>query len=55
MNFWKKSVLIFCTAVFCMAGPMACQKEEGPAEKAGKKIDQALDSVKKKVEEATEK
>lgn len=37
---------------FLACGFVGCKKE-GTAEKAGKKIDQAIDSAKKQVEEAT--
>ena len=37
------------------ASLMACQKPEGPAEKAGKQIDQALGQTGDKAETATEK
>lgn len=33
----------------------ACQKQEGPAEKAGKSVDQAADKVGQQVEKAGEK
>ena len=34
-------------------GPIACEKQ-GPAEKAGKKIDEAVESVKDTVKKATD-
>lgn len=40
---------------FAMAGPFGCQREEGPAERAGKQVDQAVDSAGKQVEKAGEK
>jgi hypothetical protein len=54
MMFVKRGVLILCIIAFCSVGITGCEKEEGPAEKAGKKIDQAFDAAKKKVKEATE-
>lgn len=48
-----KRSLVLCLMGFVACGFVGCQKEEGPAEKAGKKIDQAVDSVKKQVHEAT--
>ena len=53
MKFVKQGVLVLCIIAFCAVGIIGCEKE-GPAEKAGKKMDQAFDSAKKKVEEATE-
>ena len=53
MKFVKQGVLVLCMIAFCAVGLIGCEKE-GPAEKAGKKIDQAFDAAKKKVEEATE-
>ena len=41
--------------MFLLAGLSACQKEEGPAEKAGKEIDKAIGEVGKKMEEAGDK
>lgn len=42
------------SALMCLT-LMACQKPEGPAEKAGKEVDQALDQAGNKAETATEK
>ena len=53
MKFVKQGVLVLCIIAFCAVGIIGCEKE-GPAEKAGKKIDETFDSAKKKVEEATE-
>jgi hypothetical protein len=53
MKFVKQGVLVLCIIAFCAVGIIGCKKK-GPAEKAGKEIDQAFDSAKKKVEEATE-
>jgi hypothetical protein len=47
-----KKLLILCLMGFLACGFVGCKKE-GTAEKAGKKIDQAIDSAKKQVEEAT--
>ena len=35
-------------------GLSACEKKEGPAERAGKQVDKAVDSVGKQVEKAGE-
>lgn len=47
-----KKLLILCLMGFLACGFVGCKKE-GEAEKAGKKIDQAINSAKKQVEEAT--
>lgn len=47
-----KRLVIFFLMGFLVCGFFACKKE-GTAEKAGKKIDQAIDSAKKQVEDAT--
>ena len=48
----KKIIIIVAMAsfIFVITG---CEKE-GSAEKAGKKVDQTLDSIKKKIDEAKE-
>lgn len=38
-----------------LAALPACQKQEGPAERAGKEIDQAADKVGQQIEKAGEK
>lgn len=38
-----------------MTGLSACQKEEGPAERAGKAMDNAVEKTGKKIEQAGEK
>lgn len=42
-------------AVILIAGLSACQKEEGPAERAGKAVDNAVQKAGEKVEKAGEK
>ena len=42
-------------AVVLIAGLSACQKEEGPAERAGKAVDNAVQKAGEKVEQAGEK
>lgn len=49
-----KKLLVLCLVGFVTCAFVGCRKEEGTAEKAGKKIDQAVDSAKKKIHEATE-
>jgi hypothetical protein len=47
-----EKLIILCLMSFLACGFVGCKKE-GTAEKAGKQIDQAIDSAKKQVEEAT--
>lgn len=43
-------------AIGILAGVLsACEKKEGPAERAGKQVDKALESAGKQVEKAGEK
>ncbi|NJB69352.1 hypothetical protein GGQ74_003054 [Desulfobaculum xiamenense] len=44
MSIWKKLVIVAC-ALLMLVSAFGC-KEEGPAEKAGKSIDQAVDNMK---------
>ena len=53
MKFLRSKILILCVGAFFAFAFTACEKE-GPAEKAGKTVDQALDSAKEKAEEVTE-
>jgi len=53
MNSLRSKILVLCVSAFFAFAFTACEKE-GPAEKAGKTVDQTLDSVKEKAEEATE-
>ena len=48
-----EKLFILCLMVFLACSFVGCKKEEGTAEKAGKQIDQAIDSAKKQFEEAT--
>ena len=48
-----KKILVIGLAISCLLlATVACEKE-GTAEKAGKEIDRALDSAKKKLDETT--
>lgn len=47
-----KSIGTALLAMTLVAGMAACQKKEGPMEKAGKSVDQAADKVGDKVEQA---
>jgi hyperosmotically inducible protein len=53
MSIIKKLFLIFITAFF-MVGLSGCP-EEGPAERAGEKIDEAVEDAGEKMEETGEK
>ena len=48
-----RKILILCISSFFIFTFIGCENE-GPAENAGKQIDQAVDSAKESVEEATE-
>lgn len=47
------NVIIVCIALILLAFSTAACEKEGTAEKAGKEVDRALDSAKKKIDEAT--
>jgi hypothetical protein len=48
----KKIIAAILAAGFLLTVAVACEKE-GTAEKAGKKIDRAVDNAKQKLDEAT--
>lgn len=50
-----RNVFSVLAAVILFAGLSACQKEEGPAERAGKAVDNAVQKAGEKVEKAGEK
>ncbi|WP_243544451.1 hypothetical protein [Pseudodesulfovibrio tunisiensis] len=52
MKLWKKIVVVACILAF-MLPAFGCS-EEGPAEKAGKKIDQTVDDAKDAARKAFE-
>lgn len=52
MSNLKKSILSFVAAGLVM-GMVACEKE-GPAEKAGKAVDETVEKAEKAIEEKTE-
>jgi len=52
MKLLKSKILILCIFALFMVGSTGCS-EKGEAEKAGEKIDRALDSAKDKFKEAT--
>lgn len=53
MTKWLKLGLVACVAVLALA--LAGCSEEGPAEKAGKKIDQAMEDAGKEMESLKDK
>lgn len=54
MGFMERAVILLATGVL-MAGLSACKKEEGPAERAGKSVDNAVQKAGEKIEKAGEK
>ena len=50
-----KSVVAAMAMGALIGGLVACEKKEGPAERAGKDIDKAIDKVGQQVERAGEK
>jgi len=47
-----RRILIFMGAALLCLASVGCQKKEGPAEKAGKEIDKAVNQVDSKIGEA---
>ncbi len=54
MNFKKSAAIVLAMGIL-MAGLPGCKKEEGPAERAGKSLDNAVQKAGEKVEQAGEK
>ena len=53
MSIWKKAVALLCgSLLFCCL--TACE-QEGPAERAGEKVDETVEEAKKTIEEAGDK
>jgi hypothetical protein len=50
-----KTVVSLISASILVAGLSACQRQEGPAEKAGKAIDKTVEKAGQQVEKAGEK
>ena len=48
----RKLLLASLAASLLVAGLSACQKQEGPAERAGKAMDNAVDQAREKIEQA---
>jgi hypothetical protein len=55
MNTMMSRMITALAAGLLLAGLAGCQKEEGPAERAGKALDNAVQEAGKKVEQAGEK
>ena len=55
MKIFAKSVAAGFATIFLVAALSACQKQEGPAERAGKSVDKALDNAGQQIEKAGEK
>ena len=53
MSFSKKVIMSLCCFI-CVVAVTACKKE-GPAERAGKSIDQTVEKAGEKVKQTTEK
>jgi len=53
MKFGKNVSVALAMCVF-LAAISGCQKQEGPAEKAGKEVDQAVEKAGEKIEKAGE-
>jgi hypothetical protein len=50
-----RALIVVLSVALLALGPLGCQKKEGPAEKAGKQIDQAVEKAEKKLDEAAGK
>lgn len=55
MNKLSRTVLTALVMGALMTGLSACKKEEGPAERAGKAMDNAVEKAGEKIEKAGEK
>ncbi len=55
MKKFSRNVMTALVLGALMAGLSACQKEEGPAERAGKAMDNAVENAGEKIEKAGEK
>jgi len=54
-NIILKGIGAVLAAGILLGGLAACEKKEGPGERAGKAVDKAVDTTGKKIEEAGEK
>lgn len=55
MNKFSKNAMTTLVLGVLIAGLSACKKEEGPAERAGKAMDNAVQKAGEKIEKAGEK
>jgi hypothetical protein len=55
MSMMRSSVYITVAAAILVLGLSACEKKEGPAERAGKELDKSIESVGKQLEKAGDK
>ncbi len=55
MKKWGKSVMAAIAVIALIVGLSCCQKNDGPAERAGKKIDQTVEKAGQQVEKAGDK
>jgi hypothetical protein len=51
----RKNVSVGLVMMILIVGLSACQKKEGPAERAGKEVDKAVQSAGEQVEKAGQK
>lgn len=54
MNQASKSIVTACATIILLAGLSACQKPEGPAERAGKSIDETTQKAGQEIQKAGE-
>lgn len=54
-NIFHKGIGAVLAAGIVLGGLAACERKEGPAERAGKAMDKAVQDAGKKIEEAGEK
>jgi len=50
-----RTLIVVLSVALLALGPVGCQKKEGPAEEAGKKVDQAVEKAGSAAKEAAEK
>ena len=55
MGKMRNSLYAALAATILVVGVSACEKKEGPAERAGKQLDKSLESAGKQLEKAGEK
>jgi len=55
MKIYRYFLIVFCAIAISLFAFAGCKKKEGPAEQAGKKADQAVESVKEAAQDAGKK